>query len=179
MAEKTITEALAELKIVGKKLDNQRTAAAEYLFRPENQKDPLEKQGGSVAFVAEKRQSVRDLESRFIAIRYAIATANQSNQITIEGETMTIANWLVWKREVYPQRSAFLRALLNGIGQARRIAAKQQGSVTSDESKAKPGDIVVNLDEKALTDEIEKLDTIFGTLDGQLSLKNATLVVNV
>ena len=40
-------------------------------------------------------------------------------------------------------------------------------------------DVVINLDEKALADELEGIETTLGTLDGQLSLKNATTVITV
>jgi hypothetical protein len=174
----TITEALAELKIIGKKLENQRSAAAKYLYRPESQKDPLEKQEGSVKFVAEKRQSIADLEDRYVSIRRAIAQSNQTTLITISKDTRTISDWLVWKVAIYPERQAFLRALLGGIETARRVAQKSGGSLTTDEKTAKPTDIIVSLDEKGLLDEIEHNDTAFQTLDGQLSLKNATVVVD-
>ncbi len=38
-------------------------------------------------------------------------------------------------------------------------------------------DLLVNIDETALAREIEQFEDTFGQLDGQLSLKNATVTI--
>lgn len=43
---------------------------------------------------------------------------------------------------------------------------------------AKPTDIVVNVDEQQLAKDIERLEETLGTLDGVLSLKNATVMLD-
>ncbi|KKK79464.1 hypothetical protein LCGC14_2833240, partial [marine sediment metagenome] len=40
-------------------------------------------------------------------------------------------------------------------------------------------DIAVAVDEKKLADDIEHLEDVLGQLDGKLSLKNATVLVDV
>ena len=42
-----------------------------------------------------------------------------------------------------------------------------------------PRIVILDIDEKSLADQIEKLEVILGDLDGQLSLKNATIRVTV
>ena len=40
-------------------------------------------------------------------------------------------------------------------------------------------DIVVNINEKELAEQAEALEEVLGSLDGQLSLKNATIYIDV
>ncbi len=65
--------------------------------------------------------------------------------------------------------------------QSLRTQAQQKGfgMVLAGQSASAPTDYLVNLDEAALAKEAETLETILGTLDGQLSLKNATVMIDV
>jgi hypothetical protein len=63
-----------------------------------------------------------------------------------------------------------------------RTTAQRSGSaviqnVASVTQDAKPTDYIVNIDEARLAKEIEDLEETLGTLDGQLSLKNATVMI--
>ncbi len=78
-----------------------------------------------------------------------------------------------------PKRQEHLKKLRGTLDSARTQAAKAGFAVTASEVGAKTGDVIVNIDEKALADQAEQLETILGTLDGQLSLKNATVMVSV
>lgn len=176
MSKKTITEAIADLKVIDKRLQSQQGNVMTYLMRPEQLKDPMEKEGGSVEYIKRQRQSIGDLETQAIAIRRAIAAANDATQITVEGTTRTISEWLIWRREVAPKRQQFQRGLLQTIRNNRDQAIKK-GSKVSTPDTAEQGDLVINIDEAALSSEVEMLDTILGVLDGQLSLKNATVTV--
>jgi hypothetical protein len=40
-------------------------------------------------------------------------------------------------------------------------------------------DIVVNVDEQKLAEDSERMEEVLGTLDGLLSLKNATVTIEV
>lgn len=179
MADKmTITEALAELKTLGKRIQKKREFVASHLIRQDKFKDPLEKDGGSPKVINSERQSIADLENRSIAIRMAIAAINHHTSVTINGITHTIAEWLVWRREVAPSHQNFLLNLQAAISRARAEGRRSGASVVSrGEEAASPNDIVVNVNEVELAEEIERLETVLGTLDGQLSLKNATTTV--
>lgn len=171
----TITEALAEIKTIGKRLEKKRANVLQFLARQDGIKDPLEKEGGSVSFIAAERQAIADLGSRIVGLRAGIQKANEANSITIAGKTRSIADWLIWRRDVASGEGAFLnqiRAQLNGV---RQQALKQQSTVVAPGSVAtSPADYVVNLDEQELARQIEAHEEMLGTLDGQLSLKNAT-----
>lgn len=176
----TITEALAELKTIGKRLETKTKFVLTYLGRVEGIKDPLERDGGMISRVAAERQAIKDLQERTIAIRRAIQKANVETVIVVEGASRSIADWLVWRREVAPAQKLFLEAMRNGINQARTQAKKQDGKVVG------PGgetdnlhDVIISVSETELSQQIEHMETVLGGLDGQLSLKNATVTIDV
>jgi hypothetical protein len=171
----TITEALAEVKTIGKRLEKKRANVLQFLARQDGIKDPLEKEGGSVNFVAAERQSIADLGQRVVTLRAGIQKANEANTITIAGKTRSIADWLIWRRDVASAEGAFLNQLRSQLNAVRQQAQKQQSTVVPAGAVASsPADYVVNLDEQELARQIEAHEEMLGTLDGQLSLKNAT-----
>ena len=179
MAQTTITEALAELKTIDKRIAKKREFVLGYLLRQEMFKDPLEKDGGSVSAIRRELQSIHDLEERKITIRRAVQRANEQNSIVVGRQTRSIADWLVWRREVAPVYQQFLASLRAKIEQARTEAARKGAGLSSSAEAAKPNDVIVNVNEQELAREIEGLEDVLGTLDGQLSLKNATLLIDV
>lgn len=176
----TITEVLAEIKTIGKRVAKRREGLMQYLGRQDGVRDPLEKDGGSTEFIKRERQAVADMDKRLIALRLGIAAANDATKVTIKGVTRTISEWLTWRRDVAPGEQAFLGALRRQL-QALRENAKRQGvavvQAVATTGDTKPSDIVINIDEAALAAEIDTLEEILGELDGQLSLKNATVAI--
>jgi len=179
VAQITITEALAEIKTIEKRIEKKREFILSYLLRQEMFKDPLEKEGGSAAAIRREIQSVHDLEERRIAIRRAINATNESATIAIGEQTRTIADWLVWRRESAPKQSQFLASLRAKIDQARQEATRKGAGLATNAETARPNDIVVNINEQELARQIETLEEALGKLDGQLSLKNATLTIEI
>jgi hypothetical protein len=176
----TITEGLAEIKTIGKRIEKRREFVTQYIARQEGLKDPLSNEGGSQTVIKRERQAIADLEERIVTIRRAIQEANATETITIGGETRPIADWLVWRREVSGGQVAFVSRLRNSVIQIRRDAQqKGMGVVTTSADAKNLSDIIVNVDEAALAAEAEKQETILGNLDGQLSLKNATTTIDI
>lgn len=182
MAAITITEALADLKTMGKRIASKREYVGNFLARQDGIKDPLEKDGGSIEVIRRERQAIADLEARHVAIRTAIQKVNQSTPITIADTTKTIAEWLTWRKEVAPGAQSFVGKMRNTLIQIR-TQAQQKGygvvSAVATTATQSPTDFVVNVDEAELAKEAERFETILGTLDGQLSLKNATVTIDV
>lgn len=175
----TITEALAETKTIDKRLQKKRQAILQNIARDARIKDHLEKEGGAVSFVQRERQAIADLEKRLVDIRIAIMKANLNTTIVVSSQTRTIAEWLTWRRDVSKGSKEFFTTVNQGI-QTLRAKAQQSGNraiSATTEGEAKPGDIVVHLEEAALLAEMESLETILGELDGKLSLLNATTVL--
>jgi hypothetical protein len=180
-ATMTITEGLAEIKTVGKRIAKKREFVMTYLGRQEGLKDPFaSEEGGSSGAVARELQGIVDLEERIVSIRRAIAEANTRTIVTLEGSGRSVADWLVWRREVAAQRGQFVSQLLQRILQTRRDAQSKGFAVTtSSEKAAAPTDVIINIDEKKVSDESEKLQKIIDDLDGQLSLTNATVMITL
>lgn len=178
MSRMTITEALAELKTLEKRIGDKRDFVKKYLARQEMVRDPLEKDGGSARAIKAELQAIGDLMERRVAIRRAIALANQQTLVQVNGEERSIADWITWKRENLPTLKMLYQELSNNIAAIRQSAQSQgKRTVEPQTQGADPKDIVVHIDEKWLKEAIENLTEVEGTLDGQLSLRNATVFV--
>lgn len=174
-----ITEALAELKTIGKRMQKKQTFIASYLHRQEGLKDPLEKDGGSAVVLKNELQAIGDLNKRVVEIRTAIQRTNLTTTLTVEGVTKSIAEWLTWRKEVSNGEVAFVDSLRQNLLRARTQAQTRGVAVVNVGNQANaPTDLIINLDEGELAKQAEKLETILGVLDGQLSLKNATIHVD-
>lgn len=178
MSGLTITEALAEIKTIGKRISKKRAFIKDYIYRQEALKDPFQKEGGSVLMIQQELQSIRDLEERLISLRRAIQSANEETTVSIKGQERTIADWLIWAREVAPYQTTFLNEVSALISDVRQEAMRRGAAVSLAEGQ-RPQDFIVNIDEQKLAESIEELEEIKGTLDGQLSLKNATVFVDL
>jgi len=178
MSKITITEGLAELKTIDSRIEKKQGFVRDFLFRQNAQRDPHEKDGGSSKLIEQERQAIRDLELRKVTIRRAIADANAATKLTVGKQTMSVADWIVWRREVVPGREVFLNSLHSQLNQVRTTAMNKGLAVSSPEA-AGYLDIVVNVNEKELAVESEELTDTLGVLDGQLSLKNATVMIDV
>lgn len=175
----TITEGLAEIKTINKRLETKRQFVAQHLMRQAQFKDPLEKESGSPAVLEQEIQAIRDLEESIVAIRLAIQTSNRSTNLKIGKTTHSVAAWLTWRKEIAPQQKAFYGGLVSAIETTRARAAQANSRMVSSEKEAEPKDVIVHIPEKKLSEIRESLETILGTLDGQLSLLNATTVISI
>ena len=173
----TITEALAELRTIDKRIEAKRQFVETYLLRPERMKDPLEKDGGSVEAIRREMQAIGDLSEEKIRIRRAIQAANQATRVVVEGVERTIADWLVWRRDVAQDHRSFLARLARLIETNRSEAIKKGFRLTEQEASA-VGEIIVNVSERDLAETTERAEAVMGRLDGQLSLANATIVIS-
>lgn len=173
----TITEALAEIKVIGKRIASKNAAIVSNIARQEFVKDPID--GGQANYVAAEMQSVRDLEQNILAIRSAIQRANLETTVTVNGTTRSITEWLAWRKEVATQRQKALSHLRNNINDVRKQAQSKGVAVVSAGDAAGRNDIVVNIDERKLDEELENIAADLERLDGQLSLKNATVTIHI
>jgi len=173
----TITEGLQEIKTLLKRIEKKRSFIRGYLWRQNQIRDPHDKDGGSHILIKKERQAIQDLENNIINIKRQIDTANAITEITICGETKTIAEWLIWRRELATNRKRFLESIQSTVQSARTQAAQKGIQVVDTASKAGDVDVIVNIDERLLAEEIEQMEEILSKLDGQLSLKNATVKI--
>lgn len=176
-----ITEAMAEIKLFIKKISSQREFILRNLAREEWRKDPFEKDHTTQeAQVKAAIQSISDLEKNIVTYRYAITKANMEEHILLEGMDMTVAEWLIWRREVLPLRKQLLGNLANQMaGNSREQQSAQRSYSGKDSEKSQPTNYIVNISDKWLKEETEKLEAIEQRLDGQLSMLNANMEVEL
>jgi hypothetical protein len=187
MSKITITEALQEIKTIGKRLEKKRNSITPYLVRDTRNRDPLAKDGGSEKFITSERQAIASLENNIIKIRVAIQQSNLTSLLTIGNTIRSVAEWLTWRKEVSLNQVSFLRGMATGLNSVRNEVQKKGGrtiqgaavQVNEGFDPQGPPEVVVNVDEQALLAEQEELETILGTLDGKLSLFNASTIVEV
>lgn len=174
----TITEALAAIKTTQARLAKKRLAILPYITRDARLIDPLTKEGGSEAYIASERQAISDLEQRVVRLRTAIQAANIATQLTIGTVTMSVAEWLTWRREIAQDSNTFLVQMFNLIT-TQRSQERKRNALNTATTDATESNTVVCLSEKALTSDIETMQQVLGELDGKLSLLNATTTVTV
>lgn len=177
----TITEALAEIKTINKRIEKKRVFVGANLVREDFLRDPLERDGGGEEVMKRELQSIHDLEERVVRIRSAINKKNQEQPLKIGNQERSIADWLVWRREIVPQQQRALETMRNNIATAKQRVSNQtwRNTTTDGDQVNKPIGIHVNLDELKLAQDIEELEKVLGSLDGQLSLLNALTKVEV
>jgi hypothetical protein len=173
----TITEALAEVPTIAKKVSKKQQFVQDFLSRPAAVRDPHEKDGGSAELIRRELQAIADNEQRLIAIRSGIAQSNAVTKITIGTTTRTVADWLTWRREIAPTQQMRLNGMANTL-RTLRNKAQQQGVKVAENPEGFM-DYIININERDLADQIEALETTLGALDGQLSLRNATVFITL
>lgn len=174
----TITEALAEIPTIGKRIEKKQAFILGCLYRQSGMKDPHSDDGGSAELIARELQAIGDLQTRLVAIRAAIQKANAETTITIGTETKTIADWLTWRREVAPRSQELMRQMASKLNAVRQ-QAKNQGVTVKETDAGYTADYVININERDLATRAENLEEVLGALDGQLSLKNATVAITL
>jgi hypothetical protein len=178
----TITEALADIKTSLARIAKKRLAIKAYLGRDARIRDPMEGDGGSREFIRRELQSIYDLETRIINIRSAVQASNLACTVEIEGRAMTLANWLNWRREVSAGAKGFLDDVSRTLDQMRKQAIQRGQPITTQGNNApnpEVGEWIVNVNERDLAEEIDRMERILGQLDGKLSLLNATTTIDV
>lgn len=173
----TITEALAEINLIKKKIDDAEVGIRTMLVRASHVPDFYQEHGGAALMITKTQQSIRDLRTRFLSIRSGISKANIENQISVNGETKTIFDWLTWKREIYQPLEKALKEQIHTLKQSAEKEAARPEVWKDQDGRTQLVSYVRNADLKTLEDEYNRIVEVYGKLDGQLSLKNATIVI--
>lgn len=179
MAKITITEGLAEITLIEKKLERKRTFVLANLTRAKHIPDPFEKDGGAAKALAAELQSYNDLQNRLIQIRKAVAEANLANSVTLNDETRTISEWLTWKREVASTAKDFASAIARELKSKMDQAQSNPGAYKDETGAVKLVEYVFNAEYPEVVKKSELLHDTYEKLDGLLSLKNATIFIEI
>ncbi len=179
MSQVTITEALSELNLIKKKIEKKQQTVLGSLTRVEHMPDPFEKVGGSKEYLAGEIQAIEALRKRYVKIRSAIAKVNTVTPITIGPETMTINEWLNWKREQATSALQFASSLATDTKKALDIQSQRPSVFKDDAGNVKVVNVIANVDYPERLKAASDLDDMIEKLDGQLSLKNATITIDI
>jgi hypothetical protein len=178
----TITEALSEINLIKKKVTGKRAQIQQMLIRATHIPDVYEKEGGSKAFIEREMQAIADLNLRLIRIRSEISHANLETQITLsEGAftlTQSIHDWLIWKRELVKEQLQFVNSVnttvklhIDSVSKQPQVYKDEEGNIHLVKSE-------VNIHYPSWVAQQASLNALFEKLDGQLSLKNATVTID-
>jgi hypothetical protein len=182
MATMLITEALQQVKILTDRIQKKHANVKKYITHNSRFIDPLAKEGGSSKYIASEIQATSDLQKNLVALRVAIQKKNLESVLTLQDRSLTIAEWLIWRREVAPAAQTFTSTLALEIlskRQAHEREVKAASATTSDGQAIKESNVIVNYSEAVLAKEIEDLGIILGNLDAKLSIFNATTTIEV
>lgn len=171
-----ITEAMAEVKLAVKKIQTSFEFVMRNLRREEWRKDPFEKDGTTQeAQVRAALQSIQDNEDRIVALKFAINRTNMATTLEIEGRNWTVAEWLIWRRDVLPIKKKNLAQLANAIANVGQSEVMIQRRFVGQQQEQAPvvSNWIINVSDKWLLKEIQDLEAIEQRLDGQLSILNA------
>lgn len=180
MSKMTITEALAEVKLITKKINNKFAFVTANFARSSALKDPFEKDGGAAQVIGAEWQAIADLQKRLTAIRSQIQKSNLENAVEIEGHTATVAEWLAWRKEVATSQRQMLQDLNNRVNVSRtNFQNTMQKSKEQNPNSFVDQELVFHLNPKQLAERLQKHDDIMAKLDGRLSAHNAVTTIEL
>jgi hypothetical protein len=176
----TITQGLREVKTLHERIAKKRQFINEHLVRQADRRDPLENDGGQAVVIAREIQAIADMEIRVLKLRRQIAIANLQTQVTVGDETMSISDWIIWKREIAPREREHLHSMAQRLNSAM-VEARRGGLavVAHGEPTLTNLDVIFNFSVSALQEAADKLTRDLGELDGLLSMANATTLIDV
>lgn len=179
MAKITITEALSDINLIKKKIASHQNNIKSVLVRMKHIKDPFESDGGSTQMIKRAKQALTDQQKRLEKIRGAISSANLTHEITVGETTKTIFDWLTWKREISGDHAEFVQSVYQTVRNEQQRIEKSPQVYEDAEGKKHMVELVSNIDISDWLREIEISTEMLEKLDGQLSLKNATIVIDI
>ncbi len=175
----TITEALAELKLITNKVAKKQEWVLQNLVKPKHIADPLVDKGGLVAVMKQEMQAINDLQTRAVVIRRSIMASNIATQATVLEVTKTIYEWLVWKKDIAQNKNRFLSSIYANTKREFDKIANQPQAAKTDDNKTILIELEANTDYMQCTTDAAYIQEILDKLDGVLSLKNATTTIEV
>lgn len=177
----TITQALAEVRTLKERIAKQAEFVQANAAYASNMVDPHARSGGSHEVIRRARQSISDMQERIILLRTSISLANAQSTITIGGITRTINAWLVWKREVGPDVRRYQADLRRAVDTRRNAVANEVHRINQQRGQGETlkVDLVVAFNEAELNDEIGHFEQVWGELDGELSMVNSRIVLEL
>jgi hypothetical protein len=175
----TITEALSEINLLKKKINDKQEQVLKHVVRASHVLDPFEKDGGSKRFIEKEMQSLGDLRKRLVRIRSKIQEENTKTMIVVNGKNQAISEWLSWKKDIAESEVRFLTVAHTNVKNNLDSAEKNPSFYKDKDGNNCFVQVVPNIDYQEVLKEREALAETADRLDGMLSLKNATTTIEV
>ena len=184
----TITEALAEIRLIQKRLATKRKYLLENVVRHSALRDPHESSGGQEATARQTKQGILDLERRHLRIRAAIQRSNLDTMLTVSPladvdgevaveETRSVADWLVWRREIAAGQMKLERDIVSVVTKNQEQLSALAKQATSETFRG--GDLVVNVNVHDAEQRADAIQRLLGSLDGALTKHNSITQIEV
>jgi hypothetical protein len=129
--------------------------------------------------IQSETQALADLGRRLMKIRAGISRANLETEITVGEETRSVHDWLVWKRELSAPQAAFTKQVHQTVKNSLDAIARQPQVYKDEAGATHLAKLVSNIDYAEWIKADEKLNEKLEVLDGKLSLKNATVTIEI
>jgi len=169
----TITEGLSELRLIDKKIASKQKAVVGLVTRVSLLADPIKTEGGSEVYISRELQAIGDLFDRKTNIRRAIRKANEKTVLKVNDSEMSVADWLVWRREVAETEQYLYNQIRKQVQLSEVTFVQNQQRQT----ELKQADLIINVDIKTVFDNLADIEETMERLDGKLSLINATTFI--
>jgi len=175
----TITEALSELNLIKKKIKAKQEKIRSALVHISHMPDAFASEGGSAKMINHESQSISDLSVRYTKIKAAITEANIKNMVQIANINMSIHDWLTWKREFATTNIEFLKVCCNTVKAHMDQYGKSPQVYKDANDQTQLVKYSYNIDYSQWIKNLENVSDIHEKLDGQLSLHNATVIIEI
>ena len=152
-----IIEALKEIKLIEKKIEENGKLVFKYSSQPDNIKLPFETEEQQKKEIRNLDQSTKDLIENMIILNKRISITNLKVQVEINGETRSIQEWILYRRKIYTLYMNFYENMKVG-----RFTVEK--------------DVKINtfFDERSKVDSIRRIEDTYHHIDRRLEVINAT-----
>lgn len=142
------------------------------------EEDKFSKDGGAEKVLTSELQSIENLNLNLIKIRSAIMKANLENNIVIDGASLPIYSWLVWRKEVFNVLQRTYEDIWEKTKQEVDKSMRTPQVVKDNEGKViELARVIPNMNHVECQKIFQKISETNDSLDGKLSLANATIVI--
>jgi hypothetical protein len=179
MVEITIAEAMVELKLLNKKIENRMKQIKRYSSKAKMVEDEIENQE---KYVKELLQSAEDLIQRYTLIKLAIQKSNLETTFEFQSKTYTIAEAILMKQGLLDLHEKLWDSLSASTGKIQiNEYLKKFGVVTMSEDALEKIDLVPFLfyDEKLKEKKLEDLLELRSYLDRLIDKSNHQTTINI
>ena len=179
MVETSVAEAMVELKLIMKKIENRMVQVKKYSSKAKMVEDEIENQE---KHVKELLQSAEDLIQRYIKIKLEIQKSNLETTFEFQGKTYAVAEAILLKQGLLDLQERLWDSLSNSAGKAQiNEYLRKFGMGTMTEEALEKIELVPFLfyDEKMKEKKLEELLELRSYLDRLIDKSNHHATINI